>query len=150
HNTSDYNSGVINGSSVGDSPVPQGSHGAVIVWSGKWSAGLFDATLEGEGTVDLFVQGTGDAQNTGFTSAVRAGTVSLPATHPSVISVGCTVNRPKWTSIGGAEVGLHVPLLDGPGGLPLPGTPPPSRDLTDGEVCWFSSAGPTVTGVPKP
>ncbi len=24
------------------------------------------------------------------------------------------------------------------------------RDLADGEMCWFSSAGPTATGVPKP
>jgi hypothetical protein len=120
----------------------------VIVWSGKWPAGLFNATLEGEGTVDLYLQGTGEAQNAGFTSAVREGTVNLPATHPSAIAVGCTVNRPKWKSISGADVALHVPLLDPQGGLPLSGKQ--TRDLADGEVCWFSSAGPTVTGVPKP
>jgi hypothetical protein len=45
-------------------------------------------------------------------------------------------------------VSLHVPLLDDTGGVPLAGHP--TRSLEDGEMCWFSSAGPTVTGVPKP
>jgi subtilisin family serine protease len=154
HKTDNYSSGVVNGSSARGSQVPQGSHGANIIWStadggGQWPAGDFYATLEGHGTVDLFVQGAGYAQGAGFTSAVREGTVNLPATHPGIIGVGCTVNRPRWTSIGGAEVALRVPLLDGPGGLPA-GDHPADRTLTDGEVCWFSSAGPTVTGVPKP
>jgi MYXO-CTERM domain-containing protein len=55
-----------------------------------------------------------------------------------------------------------VPLLDGAGGLPAPRPTrsqtqtadgeevPTHRDLVDGEVCWFSSAGPTATGVQKP
>ena len=152
-NTSGYTSGVINGSTVPQSPVPQGSQGAVVVWSGKWPSGQYAITLEGEGTAELYVQATGDAvgdtgQAVGFLYGVREGTVNLPATEPSLIAVGCTVNRPTWTTIDRARVGLHVPLLDGPGGLPDPAGN--TRPLVDGEICWFSSAGPTVTGVPKP
>jgi len=109
---------------------------------------------------ELYLQGLGDASLGGdrqavFVNGVREGTINLPATHPSIIGVGCTVNRPRWTSIAGADVGLRVPLLDQPGGLPAPrlktkDAPAVFRDLFEGEVCWFSSAGPTATGVPKP
>ena len=152
YNKAGFTSGVVNGSSVPKSPIPNGSNGAVVIWSGAWPRGQYAVTLRGAGTVDLFLQGTGDAaqgsQAASFLSGVREGTVNLPATHPSIIAVGCTVNRPKWTSIGGAEVGLHVPLLDATGGLVAASHK--TRDLAEGEVCWFSSAGPTVTGVPKP
>ena len=157
-NGSGYNAGVINGSSVDSSPVPNGSHGAVVVWSGAWPSGQYAITLEGEGTVDLFLQGTGDAgigalHPAGFLAGVREGTINLPATHPSIISVGCTVNRPKWTSIDKITEGQGVPEVDATGGRAL--TDPQTgslvtRPLIDGETCWFSSAGPTVTGVPKP
>ena len=127
-NTDDYNAGVIYGSSVANSPVPAGSRSAVVVWTGKWPDGTYDITLEGSG---------------------------LPATHPSIIGVGCTVNRPTWTSIAGVVLGPKIPLLDGPGGLPAPrskgdAAQPTSRGLFEGEVCWFSSAGPNANGVPKP
>jgi subtilisin family serine protease len=148
-----YNAGVYNGSSAPQSPVPNGSHGAVVVWSGAWASGVYTITLEGEGTADLFVEATGDAagsggQNVGFAYGVREGTINLPATHPGLIAVGCTVNRPKWVSIDHAQVGLTVPVLDQQGGLPDPSHA--TQSLVDGDVCWFSSAGPTLTGVPKP
>ena len=162
-NTDDYNAGVIYGAGLENSPVPEGSHGAVVVWTGKWPDGNYAVTFQGNGMAELYLQGLGDAamgsdKQALFVNGVREGTINLPATHPSIIGVGCTVNRLRWTSIAGAEVGLHVPLLDGPGGLPAPhlraregaDAPPTSRDLYDGEVCWFSSAGPTATGVPKP
>lgn len=153
-NTSGYNAGVVNGSSAqgGGGPVPKGSHGAVVLWQGTWPAGQYEVVLEGEGTADLYLQAGGDATGgsrpASFVSGVREGTINLPATHPAIISVGCTVNRVNWTSIDKAQVALHVPLLDGVGGMPLVGAAP--RNLQDGEMCWFSSAGPTVTGVPKP
>lgn len=161
-NTDDYNAGVIYGSSIDGSPVPQGSRGGVVVWTGRWPSGTYHVSLEGSGMAELYLQGLGDAGLGGdrpaaFAHGVREGTINLPATHPAIIGVGCTVNRPRWTSIGGADVALRVPLLDPAGGLPLPrarrddpDAPPTHRDLIDGEVCWFSSAGPTATGVPKP
>jgi hypothetical protein len=103
------------------------------------------------------LQGFGDAalgedRQATFANGVRQGTISLPATHPSILGVGCTVNRVHWTSIGNARVGLKVPVLDGPGGKPFlsPEGQLNLRDLADGEVCWFSGAGPTATGTPKP
>jgi MYXO-CTERM domain-containing protein len=162
-NTDDYNAGVIYGSQHEGSPIPASSRGAVAVWTGKWPSGTYYITFEGSGMAELYMQGLGDANLGGdrpayFASGVREGTVNLPATHPNIIGVGCTVNRPRWKSIAGADVGIQVPLLDAAGGLPAPRSTsahgddesPTHRDLIDGEVCWFSSAGPTATGVPKP
>jgi subtilisin family serine protease len=156
-NTSDYNAGVIYGAGLDGSPIPNGSRGAVIVWTGKWPGGEYAITLEGTGMAELYLQGLGDASlgsnsQALFANGVREGTINLPATHPDIIGVGCTVNRPRWTSIAGADVGLRSPRLDEPGGLAAPRSKdiPAFRDLFDGEVCWFSSAGPTATGVPKP
>jgi subtilisin family serine protease len=160
-NTSDYNAGVIYGANLDQSPIPEGSRSAVVVWSGRWPSGTYDVTFEGSGMAELYLQGLGDAAEGDraafFQYGVREGTINLPATHPAIIGVGCTVNRPKWTAIGGQEVGLQVPCLDDGGSLPGfckdaagNATNDRSRDLRDGEMCWFSSAGPTATGVPKP
>ncbi|MBX3259602.1 MAG: S8 family serine peptidase [Labilithrix sp.] len=160
-NTNDYNAGVIYGSNLENSPIPEGSRGAVVVWQGRWPSGLYSITLEGSGMAELYVQGLGDAglgseRPAAFLNGVREGTINLPATHPQIIGVGCTVNRPRWSSIAGADVGLKVPVLDREGGLPIAraitsqDASSTHRDLVDGEVCWFSSAGPTASGVPKP
>lgn len=160
-NTDEYNAGVIYESNE-TSQIPTSSNGAVVVWQGKWPAGTYNITLEGSGMAELYMQGLGDVGLGGdkpavFANGVREGTINLPATHPAIIGVGCTVNRPRWSSIGGAEVALKVPILDAEGGLPItkaitaqPDTTTTHRDLDEGEVCWFSSAGPTATGVPKP
>lgn len=152
-NTDDYNAGVIYGSNLANSPIPQNSNGAVIVWTGKWPKGPYYVTLDGSGTVDMYLQGVGDASLDSdgaalFTYGVREGTINLPATNPSIIGVGCTVNRPSWVSIGGSTATLHLPVLDGAGGLLT--DPLKTRTLAEGEMCWFSSAGPTSAGVPKP
>ncbi len=150
-NQDGYNAGVIYGSSLPGSPIPADSRGAIVVWSGAWPSGVYWVTLQGEGTADLFLQTTGDAASSrpaGFAAGVREGTINLPATEPSLIAVGCTMNRPRWTSIAGGPVTLHVPALDSIGGKPASGNE--VREPQDGEMCWFSSAGPTVTGVPKP
>jgi subtilisin family serine protease len=160
-NTAQYNAGVIYGSELEGSPIPASSLGAVVVWTGAWPPGTYNVTLEGSGMAELYMQGLGDASLGGsrpayFANGVREGTINLPATHPAIIGVGCTVNRPRWKSINGAEVGLQAPLLDAAGGLPAVqigangDEPTTSRDLEEGEVCWFSSAGPTATGVQKP
>jgi subtilisin family serine protease len=156
-NTSEYNAGVIYGHGLEGSPIPDSSRGAVVVWTGKWPSGTYAVTLEGTGMAEMYLQGLGDAslgsdRQATFQHGVREGTINLPATHPDIIGVGCTVNRPRWTSIAGADVGLRVPKLDEPGGLGAPKVANVSsfRDLFEGEVCWFSSAGPTAAGVPKP
>src|SRR6185312_6964236 len=84
----------------------------------------------------------------GFVDGVREGTINLPATHPSIIGVGCTINKASWQNVHRVAVGLSVPILDPAGGMDVAGSL--SRDPIDGEPCWFSSAGPTLTGVQKP
>ena len=48
----------------------------------------------------------------------------------------------------GREQPFFVPLLDSAGGAPNAGGL--TRVPIDGEPCWFSSAGPTLTGIAKP
>jgi len=151
--TGDNQAVVVNGSEPAGSPIPSQSHGAVVMWSGKWPAGTYFVTLAGSGNADLYLQADGDAEVPGgaafgFVHGVREGTVTLPATHPAIISVGCTVNKTGWRSINKSPFGLSVPLLDAVGGMPDPGGN--ERDPLEGEPCWFSSAGPTLTGVQKP
>jgi hypothetical protein len=152
--TDQYNAGVFNGS-VSGSPVPSQSHGAVVAWQGEWPGGTYYVTLTGSGTADLYLTPTGDASgpiagNPGFPYAVREGTINLPATNPSIIGVGCTINKPSWQSIDASvpPIFLPVPLLDAVGGAPDPMRR--VRDAVSGEPCWFSSAGPTLTGLNKP
>ena len=153
-NTSAYDAAVYNGSQASNSPVPAQSHGAVVVWQGQWDSGTYFVTLSGTGTADLYVDTTGDAvssdpaKTVGFADAVREGTVSLPATHPAILGVGCTINKRSWRSITGGGIGFSVPLLDSTGGQPADDMA--VRDPVVGEPCWFSGAGPTLTGIAKP
>jgi subtilisin family serine protease len=152
--TPGYNAGVYNGSQPMNSPVPPHSRGAVVVWQGAWPGGTYNITLKGTGTAELYLQATGDASPdtgpgvTGFLHGVREATISLPATHPGIIGVGCTINKPSWRDLRHARVGLVVPLLDSAGGEPDP-SGAVAKAFT-GEPCWFSGAGPSLTGVYKP
>jgi hypothetical protein len=148
-----YTASVVNGSTASGSQVPSGSNGAVVIWTGTWPTGTYSITLQGDGTADLWMQSSNTSARNfpfdplGFVDGVREGTINLPATQASLISVGCTVNRTEWTAIDGQLIGYpSSPGLDEVGGLPADASAP----FLGGEVCWFSSAGPTVTGVPKP
>jgi subtilisin family serine protease len=150
HNSSSYQSGVIFGSGITNSPIPQGSTGAVVVWSGSFAAGTYAVTLEGHGYADLYLAPSGDAAlpATYFTNAVRDATVTLPGSNQAIIAVGCTVDSPTWTSALGQKVGITEPLLDSYGGMSQ--NPAGRAAVQDGEICYFSSAGPNLLGVPKP
>jgi subtilisin family serine protease len=155
--TSLYQAEVLYGpSSDPSNQIPAGTSGAIVAWQGSWPTGTYWITLEGTGMAEMYLQAggdaAGDASAAGFANAVREGTINLPATHPAIIGVGCTVNRPNWTSIAGADVALKSPVLDPQGGLPTADAQGhvAVRNLFEGEVCWFSSAGPTAAGVPKP
>jgi hypothetical protein len=153
-NTDQYSAGVFNGT-VSGSPVPTESHGAVVAWQGAWPGGTYYVTLSGTGTADLYETPVGDASGPiegmpGFTYAVREGTINLPATSPSILSVGCTINKASWHTIDAsvAPIFLPVPILDAVGGAQDPMGR--FRDAVSGEPCWFSSGGPTLTGLNKP
>ncbi len=147
-----YAVAVYNGAEA-NSPVPATSHGGVVVWQGAWPGGEYAITLAGSGTADLYLEATGDASGphggpVGFAYGVREGTVNLPATSPSIIGVGCTINKASWMSQDGDVEDVDVPILD-PTGM-LPAANGASRIAAAGEPCWFSSAGPTLTGLAKP
>jgi subtilisin family serine protease len=147
-NRDGYSAGVFHGVTK-QSPVPAGSDGAIVLWSGAWPAGTYNVVLRGQGTAELYLQTYGDADAAGstrFKHGVRAGTVNMPASHPNILSVGCTVARTRWRAISRLELGPVVPNVDATGSLPVEG----SREPQDGETCWFSSAGPTATGAAKP
>lgn len=149
-----YRVGVVNSKQTADGLIPEGHRGAVAVWSGTLPAGTYSMVLRNDGDsagdADLYIQALGGAASTPdptqFTNGVREGTVNLPAAHPAIIGVGCSVNRVRWRSAAGSEVALTVPTTDLLGFVATG----ESRDLVDGEVCWFSSAGPNVDGVQKP
>jgi len=146
-----YQAGVDNGSSAAMGMIPSDSHSAIALWGGDFPAGTYAITLTGHGVADLYVEGIGDVLNgdgVGFVDPVREGTINLPATSSGLIGVGCTVNRSEWTSIDNGLVSASIGPLDSRGGYAVDGGT--YLMPVSGDVCWFSSAGPTVTGVPKP
>ncbi len=157
--TSSYGATISNGSNatqIQGATIPSASKGAIVVWDAnetlgaRWPSGTYAITFEGEGTADLWLQSNltwPDQQPIGFSFGVREGTIGLPATEPDLISVGCTVNRVAWKSVGdGGWIQNETQALDPTGGLPLD----TFRLISRGQTCDFSGAGPTVTGVQKP
>jgi hypothetical protein len=148
-----YQAGVYNGSSVSSGMIPAGSHSAIALWQGTIPRGTYAITLTGHGVADLSVEGSGDVldingNGVAFVDPVREGTINIPATNSGIIGVGCTVNRPGWTSINGGPVSVAIGLIDGRGGYAVDSGA--YAMPVSGDVCWFSSAGPTVTGLQKP
>lgn len=132
---------VINALANGKSAITPDTNSAVVAFDGAWKEGHFTILLRGHGDAQLWVVGQGDVAQTvsvglSFDRAIKQGTVNVPASHPKLLAVGCTVNRVGWTPLAGPPV-LLAAL--GPEAHPTP----------DG-MCYFSSAGPTPEGVPKP
>lgn len=127
---------VLNGS--GDSSeleVPEGS--VVIAIAGQFASDRkFEFVLGGSATARMWATGIGDAaygaSSLGpiFPRAQGRGTIQIPATAPSLIAVGSTINRLNWTDYSGDEF-----------------TDPqdPGTDLST-----FSSVGPNLLAQLKP
>jgi subtilisin family serine protease/predicted small lipoprotein YifL len=135
--------GVIHGVVSDSSPLSARTNGAIVIADGVFNPGdRLAITLEGDGTAQLWVQGTGDAEfgsPTGgmlFLNPLKQGTVNVPATHPDLLAVGCTLNRLDWPTLAGPQL-----LVTQVGALQ---NPPPDT------VCYFSGAGPNALGVLKP
>jgi len=132
---------IYNGVVGLESPLPASSHGAVIVWDGKWpGASKMTLELEGEGFANAWVEARFDdttaAGSVFFELATRAGTINVPASHPDLIAVGCTINRTQWID---RDLAAHD----------IAATPFAALAPADGS-CYFSSSGPTATGASKP
>lgn len=138
----DYVVSIINGVRDNAQEVPVSNHGAVVIIAGEWRAGrTFSLRFEGNGTARIWVDSSGDLDPSSSPGAMvpasfKAGTVSVPASHPELIAVGATTNRSEWMDHTGALVRQksHGALEDAPG------------DTT----AFFSGAGPTSTGWLKP
>jgi subtilisin family serine protease len=109
--------------------------GAVVLLSGALPVGTFTLELEGDGAVEIWLQGTGQAIDgagmPGFSHGAEvAGTIGIPASSAGVLSIGCVGSRTSFVDRNG-----NTQLLDGVG---------------VGERCFFSSAGPSATGAFRP
>lgn len=133
---------VINNVADEESSIPVDSNSAVIAWDGRWdSNGEFAVLLRGRGDAQLWVTGTGGAAPGAthgllFRRGMVAGTVAVPASHPELIAVGCTLNRTGWTPLL-VDAVIHLSSFG------------PSEAVLD-SACYFSGAGPTATGLMKP
>lgn len=133
---------VINGHSDRADEIREGTNAAIVVIDGTWvGSDAFTVTLTGRGTARAWLQGVGGAETAGctgalFPRALKEGTINTPASHPALLSVGCTLNRSNWRTATGQEVGISR----------LGSVVNPPGDT----ACYFSSAGPNALGVAKP
>jgi subtilisin family serine protease len=139
----DYEGTIFNGPSSAKASIRVGSHNAVVVIDGNFNPGaVFTLRLSGHGTVNLWLQSGGGASaelSTGalFPRGEKQGTINIPASHPSLIAVGATVNRNRWRDSRGQP--FLVGESDG------------SDNLMDVDgTAVFSAAGPNALGVMKP
>jgi len=132
---------VVNRLVNGKTPITEGTNSAVVAFSGAWDEGSFDLILSGHGDAQLWVTGLGDvspSKSIGllFERAVRQGTIAVPAAHPNILAVGCTLNRVEWDPL--TTEAIELASIGGELN-PLPDS-----------MCYFSAAGPTPFGVAKP
>ena len=128
---------VINNVVDGETAITEGTNSAILAWDGAWEEGDFAVRLQGKGDAQLWVVGQGaGCDSLYFHKALKQGTINVPASHPRLLAVGCTVNRLSWKPLGDAAIELTS----------LGGEPDPQPD----GMCYFSSAGPTPFGVAKP
>jgi subtilisin family serine protease len=137
------NAGVFNNIVDGSSSLTSDTNSAIAVWDGEWDGdGEVTVLLSGHGDAQLWAVGSGAAAEGAsglgltFERAQKGGTVSVPASHPDLIAVGCTLNRVKWPTVESGEIGLPE----------FGGMEPPIPDST----CYFSGAGPLPDGAMKP
>lgn len=130
---------VINNLVNGNSSITEDTNSAVIAWDGKWEQDSgFAVLLSGTGDAQMWAVGQKGLGSSGlfFERGMKQGTIAVPASDPNLLSVGCTVNKVQWRPLLGPPVRLET----------LGGQTDPRPDSS----CFFSAAGPTPTGVPKP
>ena len=143
-NRTGYKATLYNGTqgNADASSLGLGRNGAVLVIDGIWPADIdFKIRLEGHGTAELWVQGSGDLDpevNLGalFPRALKEGTINVPASATELIGVGATLNRTSWVSVAGTAI--DMPDLGAVSDAPLD------------SIAYFSSGGPNALGALKP
>lgn len=136
-----YN-GATGGSSDAADSVGAARNSAVIWLTGNWPASSdFAIRLEGHGTAECWVQGTGDLDpeigyGALFPRAEKQGTINVPASASGLIAVGATLNRTSWVDATGANIDMaSLGALE---------------DAPLDTIAYFSSGGPNALGVIKP
>jgi subtilisin family serine protease len=133
---------ILNQLSVPGGGVPRGSTGVQVVIDGSFpSTESWGLRFEGPGTASVWVEGSGALSPTVSIGplvprALKAKTVSIPASAPELIAVGATLNRTDWVDHAGEDV-----VFAQHGALDLAPV-----DTT----AFFSGAGPAATGAIKP
>jgi subtilisin family serine protease len=132
---------VINQRVSSKSPITSDTNSAIVVWNGEWDAGELAIVLRGSGDAQLWVTGLGDVASNEdiglqFLRGIKQGTINVPASHPGLLAVGCTVNRITWTPRGSRSI-LRITDLGG-------------QEAEEDSTCYFTAAGPTPFGAPKP
>lgn len=138
-----YKGSVFNGPSAAASSLAIGKHDAVVILDGNFDPGtVFTLHLSGHGSVSLWLEATGGASpelgvGALFPRGEKQGTINIPASHPSLIAVGSTVNRNRWRDFRGQPfLVAESEGSDQPAGV-------------DGTAVT-SAAGPNALGVMKP
>lgn len=115
--------------------IPDGSHGAFVVLWGKLPAGDVTLTLEGDASVEAWVEGGGQslASNTSpyfLHGGQLEGTIGIPASASGLLSAGCVAQRQRFRNTSGETMQV--------------------LDAAAGTRCFFSSAGPSAAGALRP
>jgi subtilisin family serine protease len=129
---------IVNTENESDIDLTATENSAVVVIQGNWGDSTeFAIQLRGQGYADLWLTSNAIATPGAlFTEADEDGSVSTPATAPGLLSVGCTVNRIRWTTYTGEPIDIAT-VVDDPYLIP-------------DNACGFSGRGPTRTGLAKP
>lgn len=120
--------------------IPLASTSALVAIQGPLGLEDNDIVLEGEGTVDLWVNGGI------FEKGVREQTIGTPASHPEMIAVGASGTRESYVTVHGEPLAIRAAQFDRGGFIEQPVSAVP----LPGQVAAFSGAGPGVRGIIKP
>ena len=109
--------------------------GAVVVLTGALPVGRFELELEGDGAVEIWLQGARQAiDGPGMPLFPRGaqveGSIGVPASAAGLISVGCVGSRTSFVNQKKQKIGVSDAIVGG--------------------RCYFSSAGPAADGAMRP
>jgi subtilisin family serine protease len=108
-----------------------GALATTLVLQGSWQASdRFELLISGQGYVDAWLQNEAVGPGLFFPGGSSAGSIMIPASHPELLAVGCTVDQDHWKNAAGE---LVQAASDGPD-----------------SSCRFGSYGPNLLGDLKP
>ena len=124
---------IINDSD--SSVIPHDTHAAIVTFRGALPVGDYKLVLEGNGAIEAWLQGIGDASDGAGAAYFPQGgqiegTIGVPASSEALIAVGCVGVRTSYK---------HGPIKE----VSVTAVPPGTR-------CYYSSAGPSATGALRP